>query len=327
MPTVAEILKQTGFTDQQIADLDPKAITAFSGVLSTAEQERAQAQALATAAEQARAAAVAAQERTELEKRSNIEFYETKIIPGLTGWEEEQKRLISEAANEKAFAAFYKAQNEAARNGGFVPAEAPQFTPNVPAVQPRNPQGQYVPGAPGGTPGSPTFTMEQVRDGIGQTMGTITDVMWEYEKLHGNKMPISPTELVREAEAVKLDPKAYAERKFNFAQKREEIRIADAKKHDESIAAAARLEEETKWKAELDKVRAEQTAKERKMAEGLGNNPEIRQAPGASRFSEVRKAVAEGTRPDPLKMTDAARRQATRQMIHSEISDRETQPA
>ena len=37
MPTVAEILKQSGFSDDDIAKFDAKAITAYTGVLTTAD--------------------------------------------------------------------------------------------------------------------------------------------------------------------------------------------------------------------------------------------------------------------------------------------------
>ena len=39
MPTVAEILEQTGFTKEQIAALDPKLVTTFSGIMTDAEQK------------------------------------------------------------------------------------------------------------------------------------------------------------------------------------------------------------------------------------------------------------------------------------------------
>ena len=52
MPTVQEVLKQSGLTDEQITALDAKAISAFTGVLTTAEQERQAAQQAAAKAEQ-----------------------------------------------------------------------------------------------------------------------------------------------------------------------------------------------------------------------------------------------------------------------------------
>lgn len=328
MPTVAEILKQTGFTDEQIAALDPKAITAFSGVLSTAEQERATAQAAAAAAEAARQAAQKAKEETELLGRSNTEFYETKIIPGLTGWEEEQKRLQSDKANAEALAAFYKAQNDGARAGGFIPADAPTFTPAVVTQPPpvRDGQGRYVSGAPGATPGSPQF-LEEIDQRLGNGISNVGWAMQEYQRLTGQFLPDSFDKLAAEATQNKLPFRDYVARKYDFQGKQQAIQQKLAKEHDDQVAAAAVSEKEKVWAEERKKILDDAAAEKRKLAEGLGNNPDVRQAPGSSRFTEVRKAVAEGARPDPLKMTDAQRRQSTRQVIHSEIAEHEAQPA
>ena len=184
MPTVQEILKQTGLSDEQIAALDAKAITAFTGVLTTAEQKEQAAQQAAQKAEQdrqvaaesakkaeeERVAAAAAKEAAEVAQRSNAKFYDESIAPALNTWG-------TEKANLEAQAAFYRAQNEAARNAGFVPADAPAFTPQTPAApgntQPRDGQGRYVAGAPGATPGSPTFTMEAIDQRLGNGISNI----------------------------------------------------------------------------------------------------------------------------------------------------------
>ena len=51
-------------------------------------------------------------------------------------------------------------------------------------------------------------------------------------------MPISPTQLVREAEGQKLDPVAYAEKRFEFGKK--EAEIAQKAKQTEIAAAVKR---------------------------------------------------------------------------------------
>ena len=249
MPTVHEILKQSGLSDEQIAAMDAKAITAFTGVLTTAEQERQAAQESVTKAEQERQAAqqavekaeqerqaaAAAKEAAELAQRSNAQFYDTEIAPALNNWG-------TEKANLEAQAAFYRAQNEAARAAGFVPTEAPNYQPQNPAAQTqpqRDAQGRYVAGAPGSTPGSPTFTMQDVRDGLGTTLGTLTDIQWKYQRLFNEPLPISPTQLVREAEAQRLDPVAYAEKRFNFQAREQEMQRKTAEEHDAKIRAEA----------------------------------------------------------------------------------------
>ena len=323
MATVQEILLASGLTQEQINALDAKAVSAFSGVLTTAEQQRTEATQAAAQAERDRQAAKAAQDAAELAQRSNIDFYENSIVPGLTGWEAEKKALETKAANEAALAAFYKAQNEGARSAGFIPTDAPAFTPS--AEQPRNASGQYVSGAPGSTPGSPTFMdPSQIAGRIGDVAGAITDIQWKFQTLYGKPLPVAPSELIRQADAQKLSPMDYAARSFNFVAREKEIAEKAKQDHDAAIASAAIAEKEKEWKAEREKLLADQAAKERLRAEQVGSNPEIRQAPGSSRFAEVARAVKEGTLPDPLKMTDAQRRSATRQQIHSEIAERET---
>ena len=94
-------------------------------------------------------------------------------------------------------------------------------------------------GAPGSTPGSPTFTMEDVRNGLGSTLGTLSDVQWKYQSLFGRPMPISPTELVRQAEAVKLDPAVYAARTFQFQEKEAEMHVRITQQSQYSEVARA----------------------------------------------------------------------------------------
>lgn len=321
MPSVREILKQTGMTDEQINAMDAKALSALDNYGQSVEQQAQQAAAAAAKAEADRQAAIAAQQQAELAHRSNVEFYETKIVPSLTGWEAEQKKLQTDVTNAAAEAAYYKTLIEKAKENGFVPGETPAFAapvnPGNPN-QPRNPaDGRYVPGPSG----SPEFKgLDELRQDIGRAFGTISDIEWKYESLFGQKMPISPTQLFQEAEKQKLDPMAYAARTFNFQQREQEIAAQKQKEHDAQIAAAAQAEAKAAAEAELKKVREEYEAKLKTSAEGRGNNPDVHAAPGSSKFAEVRKATEAGARPNPLTMSDADRRAATRKAIHEEIS-------
>lgn len=321
--TVQEILKQTGFTDEQIAALDARAITAFTGVMTTAELAQQAAVQAAAKAEADRVAAQAALDNAELVKRSNTEFYETKVIPGLTGWEAEQTRLLTEKANADALAAFYKAQNDSARTAGFVPADAPAFTPAAGAQPPRNPAGQYVAGGNQGTPGSPSFQLDpnQIAGRIGDVAGSISDLQWKYQQLYGQPLPIAPSQLIAEADQQKLSPTDYAARKFNFAARETELAAQRKAADDDKLRKEEAARVTAEFEAKIKTMQDEQTAKDRARAEQVGNNPDVRQAPGASKFAEITRAVKAGERPDPLSMTDAQRRAATRQQIHAEISE------
>lgn len=339
MPTVAEVLAQSGFTKEQIEAIDKKQLQAFETILTEstsaaqkAEAERKAAAEAAARAEEERKAAAAALDRVQLEGRSNVDFYETKIVPGLTGWQNEKNDLASRLANAEALAAFYKTQNEKAREGGFVAADAPVFTPPAPPagqVTPpaptRGPDGRYVAGPSGSPVFEGGFDPEAFKREAADATIELENLRWKYAQLYGGApMPIAPSVLVQQANAQKLSVTDYASRIFNFQQKEQEAAAAAQKAHDDKIAQDAIAAKEAEHQAAIKKIQDEFAAKERARIEGGGNNPDLRTPPGASKFAEVRKAVAEGTRPDPLKMTDAERRAATRKMIHTEIAERET---
>jgi hypothetical protein len=269
--TVEEVLKQSGFTDEQIRELEPRAITAFGGVLSQAERER----------------------------QANVDFYENSIVPSLTGWEEEKTRLDGERARLAAEAAFYRTQAEQARQSGFIPADAPGYVP-------RDGQGRYVAGAPGGTPGSPQFfDVKQVYERAGDAIGTLTDIQWEHQRLFGQPLPISPSELVRKADAVKLDPRTYAARTFNWDAKQQEIAAKQQADHDDKIRREAEQARDKVW------------------AEKVGSNPDVRMGQD-SRFGSSVRAQKQGLIPDPLSLTESQRQAATRAQIRAELSEQQS---
>ena len=325
MPTLAEVLKNSGWSQAQIDALDAQAMKGLgdyvSGIEQTAAQKEKAAQDLAIKAEADRkaqeaavVAAKAAQEAAELQKRSVDEFWRDTYNPGIAAAEAEKTRLAKEAADAKAEAAFYKAQRESYLGTlNIKPEDAPVFTPPV-ATPPV-----------AKTPGTPTFTIDEVRNELGTSLGTVANIQWEYRNLYGGKeMPISPTELLRQAEANKFkDPATYANQIFKFAEKREEMRQAAAKAHDDSIAAAAVAEREAKYKEETDKLKAEFAAKERLRAEQAGSNPDVKLPPGSSKFSDLQRATKAGERPDPLKMTQAERRQTSLNNIHKALEERQ----
>jgi hypothetical protein len=333
MPTLAEVLKQTGFTDEQIAQLDPKMVTAVSGALTAAEQQAQaaqQAQAEATrltqaAEEQKKQAelsaqqAAAAREAAEVAQRSNAKFYDETIAPALNGWG-------TEKANLEAQAAFYRAQNEAARSAGFVPAEAPNFQPqNASAANPtRDAQGRYVAGAANGTPGSPTFQGVDLA-AIDQRLGTgISNIGWamqEYARFHpGQFLPDSFDKLGQEADNARLPFRDYVARKYDFAGKQQAAQKAAQDAHDAEVKARADAEWQPKLQAlEADKAKAIEDTN-RKWAEKIGSNPEVRIAQ-SSKFTEVARAVKSGERPDPLALNDQQRRAATAQAIRTDMAE------
>jgi len=309
MATVEDVLRESGFTSDEIAALSPKAITAFGGVLSTAERERQEA--------------AAAREAAELAQRSNVDFYENKIAPSLTAWEEEKLKIDNERARTAAEAAFYRTQAEEARKAGFIPGDAPgfdasKFVPPNPGVQPRDGQGRYVAGA-GSTPGSPGyFDVNKVYERAGDAVSILTDIQWEHQRLFGAPMPISPSELIRQADAVKLDPKTYASRTFNWDTRRQQMQQEEEKKRADKIAADAIAPYELKLK-EADELRKKEVAEtNRTWAERVGSNPDVRM-PQPSKFADISRAVKANELPDPLTLNESQRRQLTATMIRKDL--------
>jgi hypothetical protein len=211
--SVYDVLKQSGFTDEAIADLDQQALTGFSSVLSTASAEH-------EAAEQAR--------------RENSQFYESHIAPGLNQWGSEKARLEAENA-------YYRQLTESARASGFIPSEPP-------GSQPRDGNGRYVANVPGGTPGSPVFQPEEVIKRAGDGLAMISDIDWRYRQLFdGKPMPLSPSRLIEQADKRNMDPMSYAEQAFGFAKREQELQVERQKTHDDKIKQDAVAERDKYW--------------------------------------------------------------------------------
>jgi hypothetical protein len=324
MITLAEVLLKSGWTQEQIDALDAKARTGLTdyvtGIEQTAAQKEKAASELAVKAEADRKAqeealveANKAKAAAEAAERGWADFRDNTYNPGLAAWEEERKKLAKAATDAAAEAAWYKTQHSSLKDLGFVPADAPVFTPApLPVVDPNK------------TPGTPTFTINEVRDQLGNSLGTVANIQWEYRNLYGREMPISPTELLRQAEANKYkDPATYANSIFKFSEKREEIRQAEAKAHDDAIAAAAVAAKDESHKLELKKIQDEFSAKERLRAEQAGSNPDTKLPPGSSKFSDLRRAQQAGERKDPTKMTPQERRQTSLDNIHKALEERQ----
>ncbi len=218
MPTVEEILKQSGFTEEQIKGLEPRAITAFSSVLSQAEAERA----------------------------ANARFYDESIVPSLTAWDEEKSRYDANNARKDAELAFYRTQAEAQ---GIVLSDPPGH-------QGRDGQGRYVAGG-GGTPGSPTYVAGNGNGGVSmndidQRLGTgISNASWammEYQRLNpGQFLPDSFDRLAQEATVARLPFRDFVERKYQFAEKRAEAEKKRQEAHDDKIRKDAEAARDRVW--------------------------------------------------------------------------------
>lgn len=323
MATVAEILKASGLDDAAIAALDAKALAAFNSVLTTAEGERTAAQDAVKQAEAERVAAKAAQDAAELAQRANAEFYEGTIVPSLNGWDAQEQKLKQEIADAKNLAEFYEKQNKTAREAGFIATDVPLFSSPVANNPSRDGQGKFVTNG-GGTPGSPTFKMEEVENRLGQGLDNSVWALQEYQRLSGGQfLPDSISTLAQEASSNKLSFKDYVSRKYDFPSKQSALqaKAKDAEKAAWLAEATAPLQEQLKAKDVEWQKKLEDKAKE--VSERGGNNPDVRRA-AISDYPEVKKAVEAGTRPDPLSFKNQAERSAaTRQQIRADVTANE----
>jgi hypothetical protein len=268
-PTVEEILKQSGLSDDAIKALDAKIVSGFTTVLRTAAETEA--------------AAAQAKEAAEIARRAQQQQYETQIAPALDKWGSDQANLIAERD-------FYRTQNEQARGAGFVPKEAPTYKPGTTPANPSTTENTV--------PGSPRFLTADA--GIA-ALSNATWMQQEHFRLYGTMPPDELYTLMKEANDRHLGFKEYVEQKYKFPERRT------------AIATEAKNKE-------LDAVRAEtRKAVEKELAEKFGNNPNVR-VPSESSFATIHKGVESGTRKDPLSMTQAQRREYTRQNIQSDLS-------
>lgn len=320
VPTVAEILKQSGFTEEQIAALDARAITAFTGVLTTAEQERQTAETASRAAEEARRAATERQEKAELVERSYKDFYNTDIMPALTGWDDTRKQIEGEKARAVAEAAYYRTQAEEAKKSGFIAADAPAFSftppalPNPGNAPTRDAGGRYVANAPGATPGSPTL-LDDVRSALSDTTWT----MQQYNALYGTIYPGDVMQDAAEAASLKLPYRELIARKYKFSERRDQLAREAQEKHDTEVRAAEAKTWEDKLKTVQDTAKTDLEKARVEWAERAGNNPDVRTAL-PSRMAEVQRAVKDGQRPDPLTLNTRERHLTTRKQINERIT-------
>lgn len=232
----------------------------------------------------------AEQERSaaELAQRAANQFYEETITPALNEWGTKEANLAAERD-------YYKTLALKAKDGGFV-AEVPPFNGGE---QQRGEGGKFVPNS-NAVPGSPNF--QEFENKVAGAIGNLADLQWKYRTLYGKEMPDSPTALGAEAGAQKMSMADWAAKKYGFADKQAAIEKEAKDKEREAIRKEA-IDERDKYYAERQ-----------------GSNPMLRQGE-ASRYTEIRKAVTEGKREDPLKMTRDQRHAATAAAIRQDRAE------
>ncbi len=132
-------------------------------------------------------------------------------------------------------------------------------------------------------------------------------------------MPDSVTTLAQEASASKLPFKDYVARKYDFSAKQAALQAKAEADMRAKIAAEATAPYEEKLKAKDVEWQAKLEEQAKQISERGGNTPDVRRA-AISNFPEIKKAVAEGTRKDPLSMTREERQVEMRKQIQADVA-------
>jgi hypothetical protein len=165
--------------------------------------------------------------------------------------------------------------------------------------------------------------MEEFEDRLGKGLDNSVWALQEYQRLSGGQfLPDSISTLAQEATANKLPFRDYVARKYDFAAKSAALQAkAEAEKADAiAKAAVAPYEEKIKTIEKDWQKKLEEQAKT--LSERGGNNPDVRRA-AISNYPDVKKAVAEGTRKDPLSMTREERQVEMRRQIQADVTTNE----
>lgn len=202
MPTVQEILKASGLTDEQITALDAKVVDGLTKVVSSADETLSKA---------------------ELAARAQRETYDKEIAPALDNW-------ANEKASYDAKIAAYDAALKSAKEGGF---KVPEIL-DAKTEANRDPNsGKFVANA-NEVPGSPKI-IENLRNEVGNAFSFAADTQWKYRTLFNKEMPDSPTDLIKEAQANRMSASAWAAKKYDFAGREAAIKAEQEKATRDAI--------------------------------------------------------------------------------------------
>jgi hypothetical protein len=220
--TVADVLKETGWSEDEIKALDQTKMEGLTRVVSSANES---------------------QEKAEFALRAQREEYDKTIAPALANWADRDTVLSTKLAAAEQFIAKVK-------DSGYLPKEIleaiPTITPSTPAT--RGADGKFVPGA-NASPGSPAFVdlKKELAGELGSAFSFAADTQWNYRRLHGKEMPDSPTALIREAAANRMSASEWAAKKYDFAGRESAIKAEEQKKHDDAIRMEVEKKKDQEW--------------------------------------------------------------------------------
>jgi hypothetical protein len=222
MPTVQELLKSSGLTDEVIAGLPKEAITTFGGVLTEANTK------LSTAAQEAQKAEEA-RRQAELERKEVTEYvnkYETSL--------NEQGSLKAKYDAAVAYLESLKTQG---------------FDVKIPGAETGNGNGKkpVVPGSP--AMGDNAVDEGKILGRVGNVMSQWLDANNEHIRLYGVPIPDPSTTIAEEAARARKSVGDYIAEKYQF-KARQTAKEKEA--YDARVAAdvAAKVAERDRLDAE-----------------------------------------------------------------------------
>lgn len=226
--------------------------------------------------------------KAEQDKMSVDQFWTNTYNPGVSQWEAEKSDLARRIAASEARNAALERERQVLAEQGLV-TESP--------VTPRNDRGQYV------TPGTPTFSGDanDIVSRASMGLAQIADVDYRHRALFNAPMPITPSQLIKEADARGVDPLSYAEQRFGFSKKETEIAAQREKEKEQAI----RDDERRKMTSQYTDS-------------GGSFNPMT----ASTSMSAIRRATQAGERKDPLKLDAAGRRKQALESIHRAVEER-----
>jgi len=219
-------------------------------------------------------------EAAEAAKQNVDNFWSTVYAPGIDEWQREKNDLARRLATAEAQRAAYERERQILQEQGLVTGD--NFGP--PKTEPAQPATPQI---------DPNEFVSRVSLGLSQ----IADADYKHRQLFNAPMPISPSQLIQEADRLKVSPWEAAERRFGFSKKEAEV-------HDNAIRAEAEA-----------KVR-------REFAERHGSNGDMRPAT-SSRIPDLQRRVASKDLPDPLLLNEGQRRAQAAKMIRETIAQKD----
>ena len=225
--------------------------------------------------------------KAETDRVSVQDFWEHTYNPGVAAWEAEKGDLARKLATAESEKARLLAYQNTLRQQGLADDAPPQML----------------------TPGTPQFNGDanEFVSRAARGLQEIADVDYKHRALFNAPMPVTPSELIRQADARGLSPGEFAERQFGFSKKESELAAQRAQEAEQRIRQDERAKIVSKY------------------SDGQSGSFNPMAASGS--MGAIRRATQEGKLVDPLKLDAAGRRKQALESIHRAVEERQQRDA